>query len=391
SLAVHKDGAPRYKRESRRPAYLDNIETSFSMNALEKAKNNQDDLVCLFQKVLSDINIASRKAIYEQYDTDIGIMRIIGPGQNAGVYEIPKSETEGSQQAMAVTVDGNGYYVAIEPFVGAMHTVAESYRNLSSSGAEPIGITNCLNFANPYKPENYYFFEMAVKGMSKAAEMFQIPITGGNVSFYNESEDGPVLPTPTIGMVGLLENKEDAIPARAPEESVIYRIGFFQPELSCSRYRQIVSGFVKFGEDKTPQLPALDIHLEKKVASWIREKKKIISGCIDISGGGSFVALAKLFFAEYEASSAFASCELDPNFVINDLNFFGESACSYLIAIAKEKESQAITALEEKKIPYEKIAITGNKEKEAQLKILDYSLLWKDLYQAFDNGLSRYF
>ncbi|MBL8034081.1 MAG: phosphoribosylformylglycinamidine synthase subunit PurL, partial [Leptospiraceae bacterium] len=199
--------APRYEREQKPVATKQGAP---DLDQLDKMlqKGDAPAVTRLFAKLLAHPNLCSRQPIYRQYDTDIGLKRVIGPGQNGCVVRVPHSDS-----ALAVTIDGNGYYIAIDPYKGAQHTVAEAVRNIAATGAVPIGLTNCLNFANPYIPENYWFFAQAVTGMSDACREFKVPIVSGNVSFYNESDEGPVLPTPSMGVVGLLEKAAHAVPA----------------------------------------------------------------------------------------------------------------------------------------------------------------------------------
>ena len=196
-------GAPVYYRDHSRPDYLDDVQ-SFDINSLEPVK----DMHAAFNAVINSPNIVSRRWVYEQYDTMVRTNTVVHPGGDAAVIRL-----KGTQKALAAKVDGNGRYVYLNPRTGGRIAVAEAARNVVATGAEPLAITNCLNFGNPYKPDMYYLFREAVGGMGDACRVFNTPVTGGNVSFYNESPESAVYPTPTIGMVGLIEDINYITPA----------------------------------------------------------------------------------------------------------------------------------------------------------------------------------
>ncbi|MBC7867550.1 MAG: phosphoribosylformylglycinamidine synthase subunit PurL, partial [Gloeobacteraceae cyanobacterium ES-bin-316] len=192
-------GAPVYDREIKRPVYLDKVE-AFKMDAVPEPT----DLKLIAEKIVTLPNIASKKWVYEQYDSMVGAGTTSSNAPSDATIVIAKP----TNKALALTTDCNSRYVFADPYKGAMIAVAEAARNIVCSGGEPLGVTNCLNFGNPYDPEVYYQFTNAIKGMGEACLKFSTPVTGGNVSFYNQSPDGPVYPTPTIGMVGLLETAD---------------------------------------------------------------------------------------------------------------------------------------------------------------------------------------
>lgn len=313
--------APRYKRETKEVSIS---AQKGSKPILEPLISSGDSkaLQATLEKLYASSNFASRSYLYEQYDTDIGNCRLIGPGCNAGVYRVP-----GSDQALAVSLDGNGFYVGVDPYLGAQHTVAEGVRNVASSGAIPIGITNCLNFANPYIPENYYFFENAVKGMSDAAKAFSIPVTGGNVSFYNESERGPVLPTPTIGTVGLLDKAANTVSTLVAPGMNAYLLGDFYPSLGCSLV------YHSLEDQEASELPQLDLNKEITSMHKLHELMQNIkvSACIDLAAGGLLHALIKALF----------SSPVLPGFTLSndwltESSLIGETAHCYLVFSTEE-------------------------------------------------------
>ncbi|MGA7305903.1 MAG: phosphoribosylformylglycinamidine synthase subunit PurL, partial [Rhodothermales bacterium] len=194
-------GAPVYHRETRRPGYLDRTE-AFEEASVPDLRS--EDVGPVLLKMLSMPNIASKSWVHEQYDTTVRTNTIVGPGKSdAAVVRI-----KDTKRGLAVKTDCNGRHVYLNPRKGAQGAVAEAARNVVCSGGLPVAVTNCLNFGNPYKPEVYWVFTEAVAGMGEACRAFGTPVTGGNVSFYNEHPEGAVFPTPTIGMLGLVDDVE---------------------------------------------------------------------------------------------------------------------------------------------------------------------------------------
>jgi phosphoribosylformylglycinamidine synthase subunit PurL len=379
--------APRYVRETKAVAVktgaptLNHVETAL-------AKNDAAALTKIFSDLLSHPNLCSRQPIHRQYDTDIGLKRVIGPGQNGCVVRVP-----GSKSALAMTIDGNGYYIAVDPYKGAQLTVAEAVRNIAATGAKPIGLTNCLNFANPYIPENYWFFKEAVTGMSDACRAFKMPIISGNVSFYNESEDGPVLPTPTLGVVGLLADAEHAVPA-APatvtEPLALFLCGNFKPTQGASQYHYVM-GSLPLGP-----LPELDLAAEiagaEKMA--VLAATGSIAGAIDLSAGGLVRAACRMAFAVFESSGKMPSLEIAELVKLvalaggSDTALVGETAHSYLVAV-EESAAPKLVAAASDKFPVLRI---GNLVAEGgALKLGAASLKLADLYKAWSTGLTEFF
>lgn len=273
-------GAPVYQREIKEPSYLNDLRNIDFTKLAEPG-----DLTETFLKVFSSPNIVSKRWVYEQYDSMVRTNTIVGPGCDAAVMLI-----KDTNKALAVKTDCNGRYVYLNPEEGTKIAVAESARNIVCSGGVPLGITNCLNFGNPYKPEVYWQFAKAIKGMGEACRFFNTPVTGGNVSFYNESPSSAVYPTPTIGMVGLIEDLEDITTSYFKESgSLIYVLGEDFEELGGSEYLKVVHGKVK-GDS-----PKIDLPVEKKLHETLLGliKKHIVKSAHDISEGGIITAIAE--------------------------------------------------------------------------------------------------
>jgi len=279
-------GAPQYTREYKEPKYLEKVR-SFNIDEVNDCTNA--DLPSVVEKIIQIPSIAGKRWVYVQYDSMVGAANAgtNAPGDAAVVV------AKGTGKALAMTVDCNSKYVFADPYKGAMIAVAEAARNIVCSGGEPLGITNCLNFGNPYDPEVYYQFVKAVTGMGDACRKFNTPVTGGNVSFYNQNPDGPVYPTPTIGMVGVIDDFNNRMTMDFKEAGdVIILIGRQQNDIGSSEYLHKIKGV-----EYSPA-PHFDIEEEYRVQQLITAliKEKLIKSAHDISEGGLIVTLLESGF-----------------------------------------------------------------------------------------------
>ncbi len=277
-------GAPQYEREFKEPAYFENIR-KFDPASVSVPK----DLQSVARKLVGLPSIASKKWITVQYDSMVGTANSSTNEPSDAAIVLAKP----SEKALAVTTDCNSRYVFADPYKGAMIAVAEAARNIVCSGGEPLGVTNCLNFGNPYDPQVYYQFVHAIKGMGEACKKFNTPVTGGNVSFYNQNPEGPVYPTPTIGMVGLLDSFKDKMTLDFKDTfHVIYLVGSSSNDLNSSDYLQHIHG-VEYSP--APQFDLdVEFKLQEKITQLIRNKT--IQSAHDVSEGGLFVTLLESGF-----------------------------------------------------------------------------------------------
>lgn len=276
-------GAPQYVREAEKPAYLDEVQ-NFDLQSLEHPRDHNEILISL----LKAPNIASKKWVHEQYDTTVRTNTVNAPGAtDSGVIRI-----KGTDRGLAVKTDCNGRYVYLNPRKGGQIAVAEAARNVVCSGGQPLAITNCLNFGNPYKPDVYWTFREALAGMGDACKKLNTPVTGGNVSFYNENPKSAIFPTPVIGMLGLVENVNEQVmtPGFKDQGDVIYYLGAKRNGLGGSEYLNTIHGLT------TGDVPDIDldfeVHLQSVVLKAIRQKK--INAAHDVSDGGLAVAIAEM-------------------------------------------------------------------------------------------------
>ena len=317
-------GAPVYIRDQKKPAYLKEIK-KFDINSLEEPYNLKET----FLKVFSSPNIVSKKWVYEHYDSMVRTNTIVGPGCDAAVIYI-----KGLEKALAMKTDCNSRYVYLNPNEGAKIAVAEAARNIVCSGGIPLAITNCLNFGNPYKPEVYWQFAQVIEGMGEACRFFDTPVTGGNVSFYNESPDVAVYPTPTIGMVGLVEDLNHVTTSYFKKDrDLIYLLGADNEELGGSEYVKAIHNKV-VGDS-----PKINLQTEKTLHESLLSliRKGLINSAHDISEGGIGVALAECCIINREKM---LGCEVEiPVKSREDFSLFSESQSRIIISVPQGKRS----------------------------------------------------
>ena len=273
-------GAPQYDMPVREPAYFSEI-NNFTIDAIQEEENYNKTLLTL----LSTPNITSKQFVFRQYDSTVRSNTVQGPGGAAAVIRL-----KGTQKGLAMSTDCNGRYVYLNPRMGGQIAVVESARNVVCSGGEPLAITNCLNFGNPQDPEIYWQFKEAVTGIGEACRALNTPVTGGNVSFYNETGDTAVYPTPVIGMVGLLENINQSVTIEFKDAGdFIVTLGALNGCLGGSEYLRTIHGKIQ------GPIPHLNLELEMGIQELCLEaiKKGIIKSAHDLSDGGLAVNISE--------------------------------------------------------------------------------------------------
>ena len=313
-------GAPIYKREWAEPKYFEKIK-AYSFDQIAEPA----DLKAVAQFLLQEPNIASKKWVFNQYDSMVGtVNQSTNKASDAAVVRV-----KGSNKSLALTVDCNSRYVYADPETGCAIAVAEAARNIVCTGGVPGAITNCLNFGNPYDKEVYYQFKHSIDGMGKACLKFGTPVTGGNVSFYNQSSDGTaVYPTPTIGMVGIIEKPEHHMgSAFVNEGDLIFLIGKSQNDISSSQY------LAKYHKVAFSPAPYFNLDEEKLMHDTLYNA--IVNGLIvsahDVSEGGLFVTLAE---SAMQGNKGFDVCT-DAN-IRKDAWLFGEAQGRVVVSVSSE-------------------------------------------------------
>ena len=330
-------GAPQYTREYTEPVYFEKIK-SFDPDSIPEAENCK----AIAEELIRLPSIASKRWISVQYDSTVGAANTSTNEPSDAAIVIVKGTTKG----IAMTTDCNSRYVLADPYKGAMIAVAEAARNLVCSGAVPLGVTNCLNFGNPYDPEVYYQFVHAVKGMGAACLKFDTPVTGGNVSFYNQHPEGAVYPTPTIGMVGLLENTKEKMTLffKQPGD-LIFLLGKSRNDINSSAYLYALHS-VEFSP-----APYFDLEeeflLQSKLLTCIQNR--LIESAHDVAEGGLFITLAECGFHRELGFSV--SCQ--DKSIRRDAYWFGESQSRVVVSVKKDKQTEFTKSV--KGIPLEKL------------------------------------
>ena len=322
-------GAPIYEREYKEPAYYQEFK-KFNLDMIDQP----EDLKEVAFRLLSSPNIASKKWVYEQYDSMVGTANMTtNRPSDAGIVNI-----KGTERALAMTVDCNSRYVNADPEIGTMIAVSEAARNITCAGGEPSAITNCLNFGNPYNPESYWQFVGAIKGMSAACRKFETPVTGGNVSFYNQTVTNgievPVFPTPTIGMIGLVNNKENIMTLDFKHKGdLIFVLGESKDDISSSEYLAYYHGI------KASPAPYFNLEEEFALHQTIKEliENRFINAAHDISDGGLFVTLVEMGLPEGLGFDIVTDSE-----VREDAFLFGEGQGRAIVTVNEDQEDAFI-------------------------------------------------
>lgn len=344
SLVLGGD-APIYHREYKEPKYYAE-NSKFKIDSIQEPTS----LKPVMEMLAAHPNLASKRWIYNQYDSMVGTVNMVtNSPSDAAIVNI-----KGSKKALAMSVDCNSRYVNADPEKGCAIAVCEAARNIVCSGGVPSAVTNCLNFGNPYNPEVYWQFVGAIKGMSAACKKLETPVTGGNVSFYNQSSyEGPVFPTPTIGMIGIVEDKKHHTTLGFKNENdLVYIIGKQVNDISSSEY------LVSFHKEKKSPAPYFELEEEFLLHTAIKNiiRKGLVKSVHDISDGGLFNAIIESSFVNglgVEISSHKG--------IRKDAFLFGEAQGRAIVSVSSEKVEEMEKELKRLNIPFEKAGIVkGN-------------------------------
>ncbi len=318
-------GAPQYKRDYTEPAYYQEFK-KFDISQVAEPK----DLKAVADAMLGLPNIASKRWVYEQYDSMVGTRNMTtNRPSDAGVVNI-----KGTNKALAMTVDCNSRYVNADPEVGTMIAVSEAARNITCAGGNPSAITNCLNFGNPYNPESYWQFVGAIKGMSAACLKFETPVTGGNVSFYNQTvmngKEVPVFPTPTIGMIGIVPDKEKVMTLDFKQKGdLIFLIGDYTEDIASSEYLATYHGV------KASPAPYFDLEKEFQMQQAVKGliAEGLVNAVHDISDGGLYVSLVEMSMPRGLGFDIVSDADIRL-----DAFLFGEGQGRVVVSVTEEQE-----------------------------------------------------
>jgi phosphoribosylformylglycinamidine synthase subunit PurL len=364
-------GAPVYHREWKEAGYFQE-KKQFDTTAIKPPDSMDAELL----RLISHENIVSRKFIYNQYDHMIGTATEIRPGGDAAVVRVKNTDKH-----IASCTDCNSRLVYLDPHRGAIAAVSEAARNIACTGAQPLAVTNCLNFGNPYDPEVYWQFREAIRGMGEACRFYDTPVTGGNVSFYNESPSAAVYPTPVIGMIGLMENTKP-VPAAFQENAArVYMIGTPGKELGGSLYLEGRCGEV------TGAVPEVDLQHELTLQRFLVQsaQNSLLLSAHDVSEGGIAVALAECCMMDSE--KRIGACMNIKSDISGDRLLFAETPGVVICSVKAENAVELEKALAEAGLRWQHIGECGGEN----LQINDLiSQSVDDLADGYWNSLERY-
>ncbi len=327
------DEAPKYNRPMEPKRRGDEEEKAAEARTSVMAKSNVT-LEQALKALLASPNIASKHWVYEQYDTMVRTNTAVLPGADAAVIRVKET-----RRAIAMCLDGPGRFVAVDAYEGAKLAVAEAARNVVCVGATPIAVTNCLNFAPPERPEVMQSFSDVIDGMKEACETFDTPVVSGNVSFYNETDGRGILPTPTIGMVGLIDDTRKIITQGFKDDGdVIALLGVTNDGLSVSEFARTIAGRTTDDLIAGGGVPRLDLSLEKQVQDTVLKlaDEMLLKSAHDCSDGGLAVALAESCFSSLGRDAIGATVNIESHGVLADAVLFGESPSRIIISFASE-------------------------------------------------------
>ena len=367
SLVLGGD-APVYDREFSEPEYLKTTR-KFKIDDV----STPEDYNATLKELLSSPNICSRHNIYHQFDHMVQINTVVEPGSDAAVVRIKETG-----QGIAAVTDCNGRHCYLDPYEGTKGAVAEAARNIVCSGAKPLAISNCLNFGNPYKPEVYWTFVEAIRGMSDACRKFNTPVTGGNVSLYNESPTSAVYPTPTIAMIGLLDDYNDAIRSfYTDDEHLIILLGKNCDSIDGSEYLKTIHNRIEGGA------PIVGLDHEQKLYDTFLELSKlgVIKSAHDCSDGGLAVAIAESCFGKDRRIGATVNLKMEHR---TDAELFGEAHSRIVCTIDKVHLETLLEVCEKHQFPYQVLGETGGSRLIIN-DLIDADV--EELYNAWRNAL----
>jgi phosphoribosylformylglycinamidine synthase len=303
------------------------------------------DAVDALMRVLASPNVADKRWVFEQYDSLVQGGTVRGPGGDAALIRI-----EGTLKALALSSDGKGRFGRLDPYLGAVHAVAEAARNVACTGARPLAITNCLNFGDPERPEVMWGFAESIRGIADACRAFDTPVTGGNVSFYNESGDSAIWPTPIIGMLGLLEDYRLAVRSAFVEGATVYLLGETLPELGGSEFAEVVLGTLQ------GRVPAQDLEREQRLHRMLIEAAEadLLCSAHDCSDGGLGVALAESAIAGRTGFAVGLPGDLPSHVAL-----FSESATRVVTSVAPERAGELEDLAGTLGVPIARLGETG--------------------------------
>jgi len=365
--------SPVYRKRVKKPEWINKLQ-SFDVNSIPDLPRRKAKTALL--RLLASPNIASKRCVYRQYDHQVGNNTVVFPGSDAAVLRI-----KGTKKAISLTTDGNGRYCYVNPYLGGVIAVAEAARNLTCSGAQPLAVTDCLNFGNPEKDDVYYQLKECIAGMARTCRELKIPVISGNVSLYNETRGEAIYPTPVVGMVGLIEDVDKHCASGFKNEGdLVFLLGegnTVDAGIGSSEYLELMHGMIKGN-------PYINLEMEKRLQRCCLEaiKRGLINSAHDCSEGGLAVTLAESCLAN---GLGFVSSEWDLEGRL-DAAFFGEAQSRIIVSIAPKSSWKLQKLADRYQIAAAKLGVVGSRR--FTLKgYVDLSL--KEIGEAWWGGLEN--
>jgi phosphoribosylformylglycinamidine synthase subunit PurL len=373
------DDAPVYKRPMATPSYLADVQ---KLSLPEQPSVSDVDALCA---LLASPVIASKRWVYQQYDHMVRTNTLVLPGMGAGVVRV-----KGTNRALALSVDGNGRYCYLDPYRGAILAVVEAARNVACAGAEPIGATNCLNFGNPERPEIMWQFGRAVEGITAACKALDIPITGGNVSLYNETDGKAIYPTPVLGVVGLIEDSSKVLGRGFQGDGdAIVLLGSSREELGGSEYLKVMHRVIA----GVP--PDVDLKSEKALQQLLIEgtREGLLRSAHDCAEGGVAVTLAECAFGTAGVGLTVDLTAVDASAAWTSVaTLFSESASRVIVSVAREHVGDVLKRAAALGVPAREIGTTGTGRIHVSINgqsVIDIAV--SEAESIWDSALGKYF
>jgi phosphoribosylformylglycinamidine synthase II len=341
------DEAPVYKRPIKKP------DSDVQVVEMTQVESSPEELDSTFMRVIISPTIASKEWVYRQYDHMVRTNTVVYPGSDAAVIRIKEK-----RRSLAMTLDSNARYCQVDPRAGARLVIAEACRNLTASGARPLALTNCLNFASPERPEVMWQFSEVIDGMSEACAAFQTPVTGGNVSFYNETDGRGIYPSPVIGMVGIIEDPRHVTTQWFKQEDcAIILLGVTADDLGASEYALVMTGELR------GRVPYLDLETERKVQEACLKmiQAGLVESAHDASDGGAAIAIAECSFSSYRREAIGCEVNLEGELSAAAL-MFAETPSRIIISATNTNVDQVLELARGLDVPAAVIGRTGGNQ-----------------------------
>ncbi len=376
------DNAPIYDREAKEPEHLKIAQAWTSENLPDLTEQTLHNAL---PKILSHPTIASKRWVWKQYDHMVMAGTVVTPGSDAGIIRLRLGD--GLEKFIAISNDCNNRFCYLNPYRGGQIAVAECLRNLVCSGAQPLALTDNLNFGNPHNPEMFYLFQECVKGLADACKFFDVPVVGGNVSLYNETPDHAIDPTPVVSVAGLIKNEKHITTQSVKQgDEALILLGGFPHELGGSYYLNVIHDL------KTGAVPIINLEAEKRLHEVLSKliSQGLVTAAHDLSEGGLLVALCEMLFSEETTFGAKIDLDSNDKNLRADELLFGESQGRVVVAVRKNDVQKVLGIVEKEKVIGQKIGnVITEPTFEISISQINKEVVWntEELKSVWENAI----